>query len=96
MVDVDVCARREQALDHRSMAVLAGTFQRLILGGVHVRARREQAIKPSGKEVTLSFVRIETPVCTGCDLCVKTCAPGAIIPASAKPQVIELYPRNPQ
>lgn len=62
---------------------------------IHV-TRREQAIKPSGKEVTLSFVRIETTVCTGCDLCVRTCGPGAIVPATASPQVVELHPRSVQ
>jgi indolepyruvate ferredoxin oxidoreductase, alpha subunit len=42
--------------------------------------RREKAMKPNGKEVDLSFVKIETAACTGCDLCPKTCAPVAIIP----------------
>jgi len=40
--------------------------------------RRDKAIKPSGKEVELAFVKIETAACTGCDLCVQTCAPKAI------------------
>ncbi len=39
-----------------------------------------QETKPSGKVVDLSFVRIETAACTGCDMCVKTCAPDAIVP----------------
>ena len=30
------------------------------------------------KEVELAFVKIETAACTGCDLCVQTCAPKAI------------------
>ncbi|WP_284155329.1 thiamine pyrophosphate-dependent enzyme [Sulfuricystis multivorans] len=47
---------------------------------IHV-VRREKAIKPSGKEVELQFVRIETSVCTGCGLCVQPCAPDAIVPA---------------
>jgi indolepyruvate ferredoxin oxidoreductase alpha subunit len=38
-------------------------------------------IKPSGREKELAFVRIETAACTGCDLCVNTCAPNAIVPA---------------
>lgn len=42
--------------------------------------RREKETKPSGKVVDLSFVRIETAACTGCDMCVKTCAPEAIVP----------------
>jgi len=44
--------------------------------------RREKAVKPSGKEVDLAFVRIETAACTGCDLCVETCAPDAIVHAA--------------
>ena len=49
---------------------------------IHV-TRREKAIKPSGKEVELQFVRIETAACTGCSLCVQPCAPAAIVPAGA-------------
>jgi len=47
---------------------------------IHV-TRREKAIKPSGKEVELQFVKIETSVCTGCSLCVQPCAPDAIVHA---------------
>ena len=45
---------------------------------IHV-TRRGKAIKPSGKEVDLSWVRIESSVCTGCGLCVQPCAPDAIV-----------------
>ncbi len=47
---------------------------------IHVM-RREKVIKPSGKEVELQFVQIETAACTGCNLCVQPCAPDAIVPA---------------
>jgi indolepyruvate ferredoxin oxidoreductase alpha subunit len=47
---------------------------------IHV-TRREKVIKPSGKEVELQFVRIETSACTGCNLCVQPCAPEAIVHA---------------
>lgn len=47
---------------------------------IHV-VRRDKVVKPSGKEVELQFVRIETSVCTGCGLCVQPCAPEAIVPA---------------
>lgn len=47
---------------------------------IHV-TRRERVVKPSGKEVELQFVKIETSVCTGCSLCVQPCAPEAIVPA---------------
>ncbi len=47
---------------------------------IHV-TRREKAVKPSGKEVELQFVTIETTACTGCGLCVQPCAPDAIVHA---------------
>lgn len=46
---------------------------------IHV-TRRDTVIKPSGKEVARSFVRIESPACTGCGLCLQPCAPDAIVP----------------
>ena len=46
---------------------------------IHV-TRRDKVIKPSGKEVERSFVRIESPACTGCGLCLQPCAPDAIVP----------------
>jgi indolepyruvate ferredoxin oxidoreductase alpha subunit len=56
---------------------------------IHV-SRREKAIKPSGKEVELQFVRIETAACTGCGLCVQPCAPDAIVHAESPLQPIRL------
>jgi len=47
---------------------------------IHV-TRRERTVKPSGKEVELAFVRVETAACTGCGLCVQPCAPEAIVHA---------------
>ncbi len=47
---------------------------------IHV-TRRDRVTKPSGKQVDLSFVRIETAACTGCGLCLQPCAPVAIVPA---------------
>ncbi|MDR3087580.1 MAG: indolepyruvate ferredoxin oxidoreductase, partial [Azoarcus sp.] len=46
---------------------------------IHV-TRREKVVKPSGKEVELAFVNIETAACTGCKLCLQPCAPNAIRP----------------
>jgi len=43
--------------------------------------RRDKEVKPSGKEVDLAFVKIETAACTGCNLCTETCGPDAIEPA---------------
>lgn len=44
-------------------------------------------VKANGKEVARAFVRIESPACTGCGLCVQPCAPDAIVhvPALAMP-----------
>jgi indolepyruvate ferredoxin oxidoreductase alpha subunit len=43
--------------------------------------RRERQERASGKVVDLAWVRIERAMCTGCDLCAKACARGAIVPA---------------
>jgi indolepyruvate ferredoxin oxidoreductase alpha subunit len=55
---------------------------------IHV-TRREKVIKPSGKEVELAFVNIETAACTGCGLCLQPCAPDAIKPAEPKTVKVE-------
>jgi indolepyruvate ferredoxin oxidoreductase alpha subunit len=44
--------------------------------------RRETVIKPNGKEKELAFVRIDSQACTGCELCLKTCGPDAIVPVA--------------
>jgi indolepyruvate ferredoxin oxidoreductase, alpha subunit len=43
--------------------------------------RRERQERASGKVVDLAWVRIEAGMCTGCDLCAKACARGAIVPS---------------
>jgi indolepyruvate ferredoxin oxidoreductase alpha subunit len=43
--------------------------------------RREQQTRPSGNVVELAWTAIEQAACTGCDLCAKACARGAIVPA---------------
>lgn len=45
-------------------------------------SRRETSMAPNGKEKVLNFVTIDTAFCTGCNLCVNTCGPGAIVPAA--------------
>lgn len=57
---------------------------------IHV-TRRATEVKPSGKEVDLSFVRIETSACTGCGLCVQPCAPEAIVHAAPEHPVNFLH-----
>jgi indolepyruvate ferredoxin oxidoreductase alpha subunit len=42
-------------------------------------ARRETAVRKNGKEVELTFARIDTAVCTGCGMCVNVCASEAIV-----------------
>jgi indolepyruvate ferredoxin oxidoreductase, alpha subunit len=41
--------------------------------------RRESQRRASGKVVDLAWVRIDRAMCTGCDLCAKACARGAIV-----------------
>jgi len=41
--------------------------------------KRERQQRSTGKVVDLAWVRIERAMCTGCDLCAKACARGAII-----------------
>jgi indolepyruvate ferredoxin oxidoreductase alpha subunit len=43
--------------------------------------RRERQQRAAGKVVDLAWVRIERAMCTGCDLCAKACARGAIVPS---------------
>ena len=43
--------------------------------------RRERQERANGKLVDLAWVRIERAMCTGCDLCAKACARGAIVPS---------------
>ncbi|MFA7095819.1 MAG: thiamine pyrophosphate-dependent enzyme [Gammaproteobacteria bacterium] len=42
--------------------------------------RRGKEVKPSGREVELAWTRIESVVCTGCNLCLRTCSAKAIVP----------------
>lgn len=44
---------------------------------IHV-TRRDKVVKPSGREVELAFVNIDSQACTGCGLCLQPCAPDAI------------------
>jgi indolepyruvate ferredoxin oxidoreductase alpha subunit len=44
---------------------------------IHV-SKRDKVVKPSGKEVELAFVNIDSQACTGCGLCLQPCAPDAI------------------
>ena len=40
--------------------------------------RREQRTRASGKTVDLAWVKIDPTVCTGCEICARACARGAI------------------
>lgn len=48
--------------------------------------RREVVRLPSGREKGLSYVTIDPMGCNGCDLCVQTCGPKAIVPVGARPE----------
>ena len=43
--------------------------------------RRESEARASGKVVERAWVRIESGLCTGCDVCAKACAHGAMVAA---------------
>jgi len=45
--------------------------------------RREEVLKKNGKVVKKAWVRIDTVACTGCNVCLQTCGPDAIVPAYA-------------
>ena len=47
--------------------------------------RRETAPTKSGKTKELTFARIDSSACTGCHMCVETCAPLAIVQLAAQP-----------
>jgi indolepyruvate ferredoxin oxidoreductase alpha subunit len=56
-------------------------------------ARRETVTAKNGKTKELVFAQIETNACTGCHMCVETCAPDAIIQPQPKPsRVIRIQP----
>ncbi len=46
---------------------------------IHV-TRRETTTTRSGHKKELAFARIDSAFCTGCNACVETCAPNAIVP----------------
>ncbi len=54
-------------------------------------SRRETVTAKSGKSKELAFARIDANTCTGCHMCVETCAPEAIVqPPSAR--AIRIHP----
>ncbi|MEF8755394.1 MAG: thiamine pyrophosphate-dependent enzyme [Accumulibacter sp.] len=61
---------------------------------IHV-TRRDRVTKASGREVDLAFVRIESAACTGCGLCLKPCAPDAIVHVDTLSMPIKVVRKNP-
>lgn len=53
--------------------------------------RREQQLRKSGNTVELAWVKIDSAMCTGCGICAKACAHGAIV-QPARRKVIQLEP----
>jgi len=60
---------------------------------IHV-TRRDRVTKASGREVDLAFVRIESAACTGCGLCLKPCAPDAIVHVDTLAMPIKVVRKN--
>ena len=77
VVDADKCNGCANCLDVGCPAVLT--------------TRRERQVRASGKVVDLAWVTIDAPLCTGCGICAKACARGAIAPKAAR-RVIALEP----
>ena len=55
-------------------------------------ARRETVTAKSGKSKELVFARIDANTCTGCHMCVETCAPEAIVQPQPQNRVIRIQP----
>lgn len=55
----------------------------LRVGCPAISVTRTEKKMRGGREQELKFVTIDTVFCTGCDICVSTCGPGAIVPAGA-------------
>jgi indolepyruvate ferredoxin oxidoreductase, alpha subunit len=53
--------------------------------------RREERVRPSGAVVNLAWVAIDEQHCTGCAICAKACARGAIAP-KVRNRIIKLEP----
>ncbi len=57
--------------------------------------RREVVRLPNGRDKELSYVTIDPIGCNGCDLCVQTCGPKAIVPlGSSVPTTAAAEPQN--
>jgi indolepyruvate ferredoxin oxidoreductase, alpha subunit len=77
VVDDDQCNGCTNCLDVGCPAILV--------------TRREQRARASGKTVDLAWVKIDPTLCTGCEICAKACARGAIsVPEPRKVIKLEL------
>lgn len=59
-------------------------------------SRRETVVKPSGRTAELAFVKIDSGLCTGCDLCAATCGPDAIVHVDLIDRPVMAQPRASQ
>jgi len=57
-------------------------------------SRRETVTAKSGKTKELVFARIDANTCTGCHMCVETCAPEAIVQPPPATRTIRIHPHD--
>ncbi|HPF59559.1 MAG TPA: thiamine pyrophosphate-dependent enzyme [Candidatus Competibacteraceae bacterium] len=57
-------------------------------------SRRETVTAKSGKTKALVFARIDANTCTGCHMCVETCAPEAIVQPPPATRTIRIHPHD--
>ncbi|MCB1771353.1 MAG: indolepyruvate ferredoxin oxidoreductase, partial [Candidatus Competibacteraceae bacterium] len=57
-------------------------------------SHRETVTAKSGKAKELVFARIDANACTGCHMCVETCAPEAIVQPQPTTRTIRIQPHG--
>ena len=83
--DIEIEAADGTAVSVNSVAIVVNEVARMTLIGVTVTAK-------NGKNKELVFARIDANACTGCHMCVETCAPEAIVQPPLSNRVIRIQP----